>query len=101
MDERYLEPDYFIDRPPPAIYVPPDMGSDKATMMDERNDPDLFDFDLEVEPILQVLVGKALEHARIEVIEEYEKEQLEKAKAKYKQKRECELMETQRLEAAR
>jgi hypothetical protein len=36
-------------------------------------DPDLFDFDLEVEPILQVLVGKSLELARIEVIEAFEK----------------------------
>lgn len=60
------------------------MGSDKATMMDDRNDPDLFDFRAEAEPILQVLVGKALEHARIEVIEDYEKENLEKAQAKYK-----------------
>ena len=101
VDERYLEPDYFIDRPPPSVYVPPDMGSDKATMMDERNDPDLFDFRAEVEPILQVLVGKALEHAKMEVIEEYERDQLENAKSKYKQKREAELMETQRLEAAR
>ena len=101
VDERYIEPDYFVDRPPPSVYVPPDMGSDKATMMDERNDPDLFDFKAEASPILQVLVGKALEHARIEVIEEYEKDILEKAKGKYKMKREACLMETQRLEAAR
>ena len=32
-------------------------------------DSDLFDFDLEAEPILQVLVGKALELAQIEAIE--------------------------------
>ena len=101
VDERYVEPDYFVDRPPDAIYVPPDMGSDKATYMDERNDPDLFDFKAEAEPILQVLVGKAIEHAKMEVIEEYEEEQLRAAKAKYKQVREAELVETQRLEAAR
>lgn len=101
VDERYLEPDYYIDRPPASVYVPPDMGSDKATYMDERNDPDLFDFKQEAEPILQVLVGKALEHARIEVIEEYEADNLEAAKQKYKQKREAELIGTQRVEAAR
>ena len=100
VDERYVEPDYFVDRPPDAIYVPPDMGSDKATHMDERNDPDLFDFRAEAEPILQVLVGKAIEHAKMEVIEEYEVEQLRVAKAKYTQVREAELVETQRLEAA-
>jgi hypothetical protein len=35
-------------------------------------DPDLFDYENEVEPILQVLVGKSIEHARIEIIESYE-----------------------------
>ena len=40
---------------------------------DIKIDPELFDFNLEVAPILQVLVGKSLEQARIEVIEEYEK----------------------------
>lgn len=38
-------------------------------------DDDLFDFELEAEPVLQVLVGKALECARIEVLEEWEAEQ--------------------------
>ena len=33
---------------------------------------DLFDFDLEVEPILEVLVGKTLEQGMIEVMEEEE-----------------------------
>jgi hypothetical protein len=40
----------------------------------------LFDFELEVEPILQVLVGKALEHAQVEAIEEFEKRELAKHK---------------------
>jgi len=39
-------------------------------------DDDLFDFELEAEPILEVLIGKALENARMEVIEEYEEEQM-------------------------
>lgn len=37
-------------------------GHDKPIQVEDK-DPDLFDFELEVEPILQVLVGKALEHA--------------------------------------
>lgn len=48
-------------------------------------DPDLFDFNLEVEPILQVLVGKSLEQARIEVIEGYENSVLATHNARYKQ----------------
>lgn len=35
-------------------------------------DPDLFDFDMEIEPMLNVLVGKTLEQARMMVLEEEE-----------------------------
>ena len=34
--------------------------------------PQLFDFDLEVRPILEVLVGKTVEQALLEVMEEEE-----------------------------
>jgi len=101
VNEGEIEPDYFIDRPPEAMYMPIPRGDDKTTQVLDRIDPDLFDFELEVEPVLQVLVGKSLEHARIEVIEEDEAQQLAKAKAVYKQKKEASLVETQRLEAAR
>lgn len=37
-------------------------GHNKVIQVHEK-DPDLFDFELEVEPILEVLVGKALENA--------------------------------------
>jgi hypothetical protein len=33
---------------------------------------DLFDFDLEVEPLLEVIVGKVLEQGLMEVLEEEE-----------------------------
>ena len=62
-------------------------------------DPDLFDFNLEVEPILQVLVGKSLEQARIEVIETYENAVLAKHNSTYKRTREAMLVQTQRIEA--
>jgi len=45
-----------------------------------------------VEPILQVLVGKALEQARIEVIENYENSVLAMHNARYKQNREAMLI---------
>ena len=61
----------------------------------------MFDFDLEVEPILQVLVGKCLEAARIEVLEVDESRNLQEFKKKFKQTREAALVETQRLEAQR
>ena len=61
----------------------------------------MFDFELEAEPILQVLVGKALEDAQIEVIEEYEVNELQKHKRMFMQLKDAELIETQRMEAAR
>ena len=61
----------------------------------------MFDYENEVEPILQVLVGKSIEHARIEVIEELESKLLAKHKNNFLQFKEAELMETQRLEEAR
>lgn len=98
--ETEIQPDYYIDRPPDAVFIPNPAGQVKATQIFE-GDPDLFDYENEVEPILQVLVGKSIEHARIEVIEEYENDILKKHKAEYQQVREAELMETQRLEELR
>jgi shikimate kinase len=46
-------------------------------------------------------VGKALELAQIEVIEQFERNELSKHKKLFLQMKEAELMETQRMEAAR
>ena len=100
MDENELEPDYYIDRPPSPLFIPNPDGDNKAIQVHDK-DPDLFDFELEVEPILQVLVGKALEHAQIEIIEDHERIELAKHKKMFMQIREAELMETQRMEGAR
>ena len=98
VDENDIEPDYFIDKPPTPIFMENPKGTDQEVQV---NDKELFDFDLEVEPILQVLIGKACENARVEVIEEYEKEQLQDHKKRFLIIKEAELMETQRMEAAR
>ena len=97
-NESEIEPDYYIDRPPSATYIPDEEGTDQAIQV-HNYDADLFDYEMEVEPILQVLVGKALEQARIEVIESYENAVLAKHNAQYKQKREAMLVQTQRVEA--
>ena len=97
-DEHQLEPDYYVDKPPTPVFMENQKGLDKETQV---IDEELFDFELEVEPILQVLVGKACENARVEVIEEWEKEQLIDHKKKFLIIKEAELMETQRMEAAR
>lgn len=58
----------------------------------------LFDFDVEVQPILEVLVGKTIEQALIEVLEEEELAALREQQRKYIEIRASELAETQRLE---
>ena len=61
--------DEFEDLPPPAPYIPKKTGIDVGTQVDLD---ELFDFDLEVGPILDVIVNKTLEQARMEVEEEEE-----------------------------
>jgi hypothetical protein len=58
----------------------------------------LFDFDLEVEPILDVLVGKTVEHALTEVLEEEELESLRAQQRRFRELRAGEQAELQRLE---
>ncbi len=52
------------------MYKPLPPGVDVSTQIE---DYELFDFILEVEPVLQVLVGKSLENAQTELREEDEK----------------------------
>ena len=58
----------------------------------------LFDFDLEVKPILEVLVGKTLEQSLLEVMEEEELSDLRAQQRRFEELRNAELVETQRLE---
>ncbi len=96
VDEREVEPDYFIDRAPHAEFIPRVEGVDKAINL---SNGDLFDFNLEAQPLLQVLCGRALEQGLIEVKEEHENLTLAKHTQQFRQLRESELLETQRMEA--
>lgn len=49
--------------------IPIKRGVDAKTLVEDN---ELFLFDVEVEPLLSVLCGKTLEHARMEVLEEEE-----------------------------
>lgn len=90
-----VQTDPFVDRPPTPLYIPPKTGVDKETQIAEG---DLFDFDLEVQPILEVLVGKTMEQALMEVMEEAELAQLRQHQRQFEELRAAELMEVQRLE---
>ena len=60
---------------------------------------DLFDYDLEVKPLIEILVGRSVVSAINELQEEKEKEERKNNLDKYQKKRNAELMVTQRLEA--
>jgi len=90
-----VQTDAFLDRPPTPLFIPAKTGMDVATQIEEG---DLFDFDLEVKPILEVLVGKTLEQSLLEVMEEEELANLRAQQRAFEQLRNAELVEQQRLE---
>mmetsp|Transcript_18394 Transcript_18394/g.39214 ORF Transcript_18394/g.39214 Transcript_18394/m.39214 type:complete len:347 (+) Transcript_18394:1-1041(+) len=89
--------DAFMDQLPAPIFIPMKTGVDVETQIYEG---DLFDFDAEVEPILDVLVGKTLEQSMMEVMEEEELANMRTHQEHFEQIRNTELAETQRLEEA-
>ncbi|KAL8606041.1 Radial spoke head protein 3 [Nucella lapillus] len=87
--------DGFLDRPPSALFIPAKTGIDMATQILEG---DLFDFDVEVKPILEVIVGKTIEQSLLEVMEEEELSNLRQQQRAFEELRNAELVEQQRLE---
>eukprot|EP00656_Telonema_subtile_P010911 TRINITY_DN1531_c0_g1_i2.p1 TRINITY_DN1531_c0_g1~~TRINITY_DN1531_c0_g1_i2.p1 ORF type:complete len:202 (+),score=57.91 TRINITY_DN1531_c0_g1_i2:97-702(+) len=79
--------DEFLDRPASPLFVPIKTGVDMGTQIIEG---DLFDFELEVEPILDVLVGKTLEQSMMEVMEEEELAELRAHQEEFVQLRNAE-----------
>lgn len=87
--------DAFLDRPPSPLFVPAKTGVDIHTQILED---DLFDFDIEVKPILEVIVGKTVEQSLLEVMEEEELANLRQQQREFEELRNAELVEQQRLE---
>ena len=88
-------PYFFEDRPKTPKYIPPPKGKDEETQI---IDGELFDFEMEVKPILEVLVGRSVIQAQYELIEEYERDEYLNHKKNYERKREFELNKLQRTE---
>ncbi len=108
-----------MDRPSTPLFVPAKTGVDVATeilpndvshqnlpylseisnVLFIKNTPfQLFDFHIEVKPILEVLVGKTLEQALLEVCEEEELTSIREKQLQMEEIRAADLMEMQRLE---
>ncbi|RYH30976.1 hypothetical protein EON65_03715 [archaeon] len=86
----------IMDRPASPLFVRAKIGFDVQTQIEAG---DLFDFDMEVEPILEVLVGKTLHVAMLEVMQEEELEAIRLQQEEFETIRNIELAELQRLEA--
>lgn len=108
--ERYLEEllarpiehsaecqtDLYLNPVPEPPFIPMKNGIDVATHIEES---DLFDFDVEVEPILDALINVTVKHALEEVIHEEQMADLRREKERYLAIREAEMAELRRLEA--
>lgn len=92
--EKDAQTDFVIERPVKRLYMPKKTGEDRETQI---WDGELFKFDYEVEPILQVLVGKTLEQGRMEVLEEEELRVMRNEQKRYDELRYAELAEAQRM----
>lgn len=76
-NQEVTQTDEFLPKPPTPKYVPKKSGIDQETQI---WDYELFDFDREVCPILNVVVDKTLEQSLLEVEEETELQNVEKFK---------------------
>ncbi|XP_032691645.1 radial spoke head protein 3 homolog isoform X5 [Odontomachus brunneus] len=92
--EVATQTDYFAEKPVTPRYCPPKTGQDACTQIEPG---ELFDYDIEVQPILEVLVGKTIEQALIEVLEEEEIAALKEQQRRFLELRDAEKAEEQRL----
>ena len=85
----------YIDLPQIPLFKPEKRGEDAGTQIEKG---DLFDFDVEVEPIINVLTFKTLEEARMEVLEEEEIKEIKRQMQDFEKVRNRELEIVQKLE---
>jgi hypothetical protein len=94
-DEVGTQTEANKDRPPTPLFVPKPSGIHVSTQIEPT---DLFNFEVEVGPVLEVLVGKTLDLALIEVLQEDELAAMRAQQEFFNALRSAELTEVQRLE---
>lgn len=92
--EVATQTDYFLEKPVLPNYYTSKVCRDACTQIEPG---ELFDYDTEVQPILEVLVGKTVEQALIEVLEEEEIAALKEQQRRFLELRMAEKAEEQRL----
>eukprot|EP00421_Protoceratium_reticulatum_P025001 CAMPEP_0168482976 /NCGR_PEP_ID=MMETSP0228-20121227/65323_1 /TAXON_ID=133427 /ORGANISM="Protoceratium reticulatum, Strain CCCM 535 (=CCMP 1889)" /LENGTH=443 /DNA_ID=CAMNT_0008499429 /DNA_START=154 /DNA_END=1482 /DNA_ORIENTATION=- len=93
VDTAEAQTDEFLPEPPAEMYQPQKTGIDACTQVE---DGELFIFDYEVEPILDVIINKTLEQSLMEVEEEHELDELQKFKEEWYQRQEVTMREWQK-----
>eukprot|EP00099_Drosophila_melanogaster_P020974 NP_648059.1 uncharacterized protein Dmel_CG32392, isoform B [Drosophila melanogaster] len=88
--------DLFLEKPPTPPFIPAKVGVDVAT---EIGEGELFHFDAEAQPIIDVLVDACIEQSMLEVAHEMELSSLRRKQEEFLAQREAELAELRRLEA--
>lgn len=97
-EEIGVQTDAALNRPPAPLFVPAPSGVDAVTQI-VAGDPDLFDFDFESAPLVEVLVGRTMEQALAEVAQERELARIRERREEFEAVRGAELAEVQRLES--
>lgn len=74
VSEKKVATEFYLDRPPMPLFQPkmPLKENCKATQVDDEGLLLIFDFDKEVEPMLNVLCMRTLEQSQMEVLVEEE-----------------------------
>ena len=93
--EMEVQTQDYIDLPQIPLFKPEKRGEDAGTQIEKG---ELFDFDEEVEPIINVLTFKTLEEARMEVLEEEEIKEMKRQIQDFERVRNRELEIVQKLE---
>ena len=88
----FTQTDEFLPPEPEPLYMRPKYGIDVSTQVDVK---EVFDFDAEVEPILEVITGKVIQRSVAEIIEEQELKQIESQEKKFQQERNTRLAKLQ------
>lgn len=92
--ESVTQTDTLLDRPQTPHYIPAKIGKDVNTQI---HDGELFVFDVEVKPIVEIIVGKVCDQALIELIHEEEMATIWAQQLHYQELRNAEMAEQQRL----
>ncbi|XP_061566455.1 radial spoke head protein 3 homolog B-like [Cololabis saira] len=93
--EAESQTEAFLDKPATPLFIPDKSGIDVTTQIKEG---ELFDFDREMQPVVEVLVGKTIEQSQLEVMEEEELASLRAQQMAFEELRVCELRTVQRLQ---